>query len=171
MWKKQIAPDEKVPLELTATERTLAFEDVTCLDPDYEQIIRDTPSGKPVMMTLGDLDDFGEYVAAEANHCDDNKRQKKLDRQRRSGNELRKRTPASSINSRSRSSDRSLRFGGGFKFRNARSTSCTSISRRRWGGPIPISMSSRSRGNDTATQICWTRASRISSAKIQQQPC
>ena len=77
--KKQIQPGEKVPLKLTATERKLVLEDLTCLDPDYQQIIRDTPSGKPVMMTLDDLDDFGGYIAAEANHCDDNKKQKKLD--------------------------------------------------------------------------------------------
>lgn len=77
--KKQIHPGEKVPLKLTAAERKLVLEDVTCLDTNYEQIIRDTPSGKPVMMTLDDLDDFGGFIAAEANHCEDNKKQKKLD--------------------------------------------------------------------------------------------
>jgi hypothetical protein len=50
-----------------------------CLDEEYEQIIQGAPSGKPVMMTLDDLDDFGGYVAAEANHCDDKKKQNKLD--------------------------------------------------------------------------------------------
>ena len=77
--KKQIKPGEKVPLKLTATERKLVLEDVTCLDTGYEQIIRDTPSAKPVMMTLDDLDDFGGYIAAESNQCDDSKKQKKLD--------------------------------------------------------------------------------------------
>ena len=77
--KKQIQPGEKVPLKLTATERKLVLEDLMCLDQEYEQIIRDTPTGKPVMMTLDDLDDFGGYIAAEANHCDDSKKQKKLD--------------------------------------------------------------------------------------------
>jgi len=62
--KKQIQPGEKVPLKLTAAERKLVLEDVTCLDTGYEQIIRDTPSGKPVMMTLDDLDDFSGYIAA-----------------------------------------------------------------------------------------------------------
>lgn len=78
--KKQIEPGEKVPLKLTAAERKLVLEDVTCLDTGYEKIIRDAPSGKPVMMTLDDLDDFGGYIAAEANHCDDTKKQKKLDK-------------------------------------------------------------------------------------------
>lgn len=61
--KKQIKLGEKVPLKLTAGEPKLVLEDLTCLDPDYEKIIRDTPGGKPVMMTLDDLDDFGGYIA------------------------------------------------------------------------------------------------------------
>ncbi|QDU93716.1 plasmid pRiA4b ORF-3 family protein [Lignipirellula cremea] len=77
--KKQIKPGEKVPLKLTLAERKMVLEDLMCLDQDFEQIIRDTPSGEPVMMTLDDLDDFGGYIAAEANHCEDNKKQKKLD--------------------------------------------------------------------------------------------
>ncbi|MCA9235685.1 MAG: plasmid pRiA4b ORF-3 family protein [Planctomycetales bacterium] len=77
--KKQIQPGERVPLKLTATERKLILAGVTCLDPEYEQIIQDTPAGQPVMLTLDDLDDFGGYVAAEANHCDDDKKQAKLD--------------------------------------------------------------------------------------------
>lgn len=77
--KKQIQPCEKVPFKLTATERTLVLEDLLCLDQKYEQIIRDTPAGKPMMLTLDDLEDFSGYIAAEANHCDDNKKQKKFD--------------------------------------------------------------------------------------------
>jgi hypothetical protein len=77
--KKQIQPGEKVPFKLTATERKLVLEGLMCLDQEYEQIIRDTPAGKPVMLTLDDLEDFRGYIAAEANHCDDSKKQKKLD--------------------------------------------------------------------------------------------
>jgi hypothetical protein len=77
--RKQIQPGVKVSLKLTATERKMVLEDLMCLDEECEQIIRDTPLGKPVMMTLGDLDDFGGYIAAEANHCDDKKKEKKLD--------------------------------------------------------------------------------------------
>ena len=79
MPRTQIQPGEYLPLKLTAAERKLVLEDLMCLDETIEQIIRETPSGKPVMMTLGDLDDFGGYVAAEANHCEDKKREKKLD--------------------------------------------------------------------------------------------
>jgi|TARA_R110000868_G_scaffold398614_1_gene671887 hypothetical protein len=35
--------------------------------------------GKPVMMTLDDLYDFGSYFSAEFNNCKDRKKQKKLD--------------------------------------------------------------------------------------------
>jgi len=77
--KKQIQPGEKVPFKLTATERKLVLDDLLCLDQEYEQIIRDTPTGKPTMLTLDDLEDFSGYIAAEANHCDDSKKQKKLD--------------------------------------------------------------------------------------------
>jgi len=77
--KKQIQHGEKVPLKLTASERKLVLEDLMCLDQEYEQIIRRTPAGKPLMLTLGDLEDFSGYIAAEANHCDDSKKQKKLD--------------------------------------------------------------------------------------------
>jgi hypothetical protein len=77
--KKRIQPGERVPLRLTAAERKLILEGLLCLDEAYERIIRETPAGKPVMMTLDELDDFGGYVAAEANHCDDKKKQKRLD--------------------------------------------------------------------------------------------
>ena len=79
MSKQRIQPAAKVPLKLTATERKLVLEDLMCLDEDYERIIQGTPSGKPVMMTPDDLDDLGGYIAAEANHCDDKKKEKKLD--------------------------------------------------------------------------------------------
>ena len=68
MWKKRIQPGEKVPLKLTPTETKAILEDLMCLDEEYEQVIQGTPTGKPVMMTLDELDDFGGYIAAEANH-------------------------------------------------------------------------------------------------------
>jgi hypothetical protein len=77
--KKHIQPAEKVPLKLTPSERTLVLEGLLCLDKNHEEVIRSTPSDKPVMMTLDALDDFGGYIAAEANHCDDKKKRIKLD--------------------------------------------------------------------------------------------
>jgi hypothetical protein len=77
--RKHIRSGEKLPLKLTAAQKTLVLEGLTCLDSDIERIIRDTPSGQPVKMTLDDLDDFGGFVAAEANHCEDKSKAKKLD--------------------------------------------------------------------------------------------
>jgi hypothetical protein len=77
--KQQIRSGEKVPFKLTATERKLVLEDLICLDDEYRQIVRDTPAGKPLMLTLDDLEDLSGYIAAEANHCDDSKKRKKLD--------------------------------------------------------------------------------------------
>jgi hypothetical protein len=77
--KKHVRPDEKLPLKLTAAERKLVLEGLTCLDQKIEQFVRDAATGQPVMMTLNDLDEFGGYVAAEANHCKDKSKGKKLD--------------------------------------------------------------------------------------------
>ena len=76
--KKLIAPGETVPLKLTVAERKLILDELIVNGIEYEVMLRNTPSGEPVMMTLDDLDDFGGYIAAEANHCDDKRKQKKL---------------------------------------------------------------------------------------------
>ena len=78
--RKQIQPGEKVPLKLTAAERKLILKELIVTGMEYEELLQATPTGKPVMMTLDDLEDFGGYIAAEANHCDDRKKEKKLDR-------------------------------------------------------------------------------------------
>ena len=80
MSRKLLQPDEKVPLKLTATERKMVLDDLMIMDQENEQAIRDTSAGKPVMMTLGDLDDFIGYIAAEANHTEDKRLERKLDR-------------------------------------------------------------------------------------------
>ncbi len=79
MWKKLVKPNEKIGLKLTTAERELVLESVMCLDGDYEEVLRKTPTGKPVMMTLDEFEDFGGYIAFEANHTADKKLQRKLD--------------------------------------------------------------------------------------------
>ncbi len=79
MSKKHIRPGEKVPLKLTAAQRALIVNEVTCLDQGYEQTIRDTPLVESIMMTLDELDDFAGFVAAEANHCDQRAKCRQLD--------------------------------------------------------------------------------------------
>ena len=80
MWKKCISPGERVPLKLTPTEIRAILEGLMCLDREYEKLIQEAPAGKPVMMTLDDLEDFGGYIAAEANHTEDKRLGRKLDR-------------------------------------------------------------------------------------------
>ena len=78
--KKRIAPGEKVPLKLTASQRQLVLDDLLMLDPMHERTIRETPADQPVMMSLDDLEDFAGYIAAEANHSEDRTKEDKLDR-------------------------------------------------------------------------------------------
>jgi len=77
--RKQITATTKVPLKLTAAERKLILDDLMSLDDNYAQAIRETPTTRPVQFTLDEWEDFGGYIAAEANHTPDKKVQKKLD--------------------------------------------------------------------------------------------
>ena len=79
MQKKSIQPGQKLAFKLTTAERKFIVEELMCFDEIYEQLIVGTPADEPLMMTLDELDDFSGYIAAEANHCDDRKKQKKLD--------------------------------------------------------------------------------------------
>jgi hypothetical protein len=80
--RKQITPDERVPLELSDRERelilkhTFAHDELTgCLR------IVSRPGEPPVYrFTLDDLDELAGYVAAEANHANDKKLEKELHR-------------------------------------------------------------------------------------------
>ena len=50
-----------------------------CLDEEYEEAIRSTPTAEPIMLTLDEWDDLGGHIAAEANHAEDKKLQRELD--------------------------------------------------------------------------------------------
>lgn len=76
--RKQIEPGGKVGLKLTAAERKLIL-DLTCLDDNYAQVIHDTPTAEPVPLSLDDWEELGDYIAAEANHTEDEKLGKKLE--------------------------------------------------------------------------------------------
>ena len=77
--RKQINPDEKFGLKLSPVERKIILVEVMCLDEEYEEVLRSTPTVKPIMLTLDQWDDLGGYIAAEANHTRDKKSQRKLD--------------------------------------------------------------------------------------------
>jgi hypothetical protein len=77
--RKHIQPGTKIGLKLTAIERKLILNDLIALDDNYANAIRNTPADQPVQFTLDDWDDLGGYIAAEANHTEDRKLEKKLD--------------------------------------------------------------------------------------------
>jgi hypothetical protein len=65
--KKSEPPNEKVGLKLTQAERKLLLDEILLLPEEVEQAIHATPSPKPVMLTLDDLDDLAGQIAATAN--------------------------------------------------------------------------------------------------------
>ena len=76
--RRQIAPDEKVPLELSERELILKH---TFADEELTGRLRIVPRpGEPPVyrFTLEDLDELAGYVAAEANHAKDKKLEKEL---------------------------------------------------------------------------------------------
>lgn len=77
--RKQIQPGDKVPLKLTAAEQTLILDELIVTERAYEELLPTTPTDEPMMMTLHELEEFGNYIAAEANHCEDQALQRKLD--------------------------------------------------------------------------------------------
>lgn len=77
--RKRIKPGTNVGLKLTAAERKLILDDLMVLDDSYAQAIRETPTDRPVQFSLDEWEDFGGYIAAEANHTEDKKLGKKLD--------------------------------------------------------------------------------------------
>lgn len=79
-WMKRIEPGEKLGLKLTSAQRKLVLDDTLVLDKPLERTVRETPEGKPVMLTLDELDELGGRVAATANHCPDKRTQQKCDR-------------------------------------------------------------------------------------------
>src|SRR4051794_40068746 len=77
--KKQIKPGEKVGLKLTPAERMLLLNALHGLTDQIRDVLRATPTTRPVMLTLDDLDALEGHVAAEANHTKDHKLRQRLD--------------------------------------------------------------------------------------------
>lgn len=80
--RKQIEPQDKVPLSLTLSERDLILEYVYILDDDTERALKLAKLEDPnlvVYLTLIDLDVLAGAVAAEANHPKSKTLEKKFD--------------------------------------------------------------------------------------------
>jgi hypothetical protein len=72
--------DDQFWLRLTEAERALLLKTLVLIPTELEERINSTPPGKPVAISLEDLDDLAGHVAAEANHTKDKGVQKTLDR-------------------------------------------------------------------------------------------
>ena len=77
--QKRIKPGETVGLKLTDAQRKLILDGLPCLPDDFGEAIRDTPTNQPVEFTLDGWEELAGHVAAESNHAEDTKVQKRLD--------------------------------------------------------------------------------------------
>lgn len=80
--RKRVRPDERVPLTLSPRERELILEH-TFADDELTAPLSAMPASSKASVysfTLDDLEELMGYVTAEANHTQDKKLQKELDR-------------------------------------------------------------------------------------------
>ena len=79
MKSKKISYGTKLPVVLTLKERDL-IRDKTMCDPDFCNMGIVEGKNIKLMMDLDDIEDVQGYVASEANHTDNRKLQRDLDR-------------------------------------------------------------------------------------------
>jgi hypothetical protein len=79
MKRKKIPYETKLPVKLTLHERDL-IRDETLGNPDFAKFAVVEGKGIRVDMSLGDIEDIQGYIASEANHTENKKLQKELDR-------------------------------------------------------------------------------------------
>ena len=75
----RISPGQPVGLKLIAEERSLVLDESLCLDQEIETKLRQAKDDQ-IMLNLDELDLFAGEIAAIANHANDRKIQRKLDR-------------------------------------------------------------------------------------------
>jgi len=79
MKRKKIHYGTKLPVVLTLRERD-TIRDKTLGDPNFGNMGVVEGKSIRIMMSLDDIEDVQGYIAAEANHTDNKKLQKDLDR-------------------------------------------------------------------------------------------
>jgi hypothetical protein len=79
MKRKKIPEGTKLPVILTLKERDL-IRDQTLGNPNFGNIGLVEGKSIKLMMSLDDIEEVQGYVAAEANHTDNKKLQKDLDK-------------------------------------------------------------------------------------------
>jgi hypothetical protein len=76
--RRRIPRGQRLGLRLSGADRDLLLD--ILIDPAIEDRIRDAPARqRSVMFTLDELDTLAGWVAAEANHTDDRRREDHLD--------------------------------------------------------------------------------------------
>jgi len=79
MKRKKIPYGSKLPVKLTLRERDLVRKE-TFFDPDFAKFAAVDGKGLRVDLSLDDIEEVQGYIAAEANHTENKKLQKELDR-------------------------------------------------------------------------------------------
>jgi hypothetical protein len=79
MKRKKIPYGTKLPVKLTLRERDLIRNETLC-DPDFAKFSAVEGKGIKVDMSLDDIEEIQGYIAAEANHTENKKLQRDLDR-------------------------------------------------------------------------------------------
>ncbi len=74
-----MSSEKTFPVRFTIRERDL-IRDHTFYNPDFARLAVAEGRGIRVDLSLDDIEEIQGYVAAEANHCQDRKLQKELDR-------------------------------------------------------------------------------------------
>ena len=79
MKRKKIKADTKIPVKLTNREHTLIIDETQC---DQDLLTLGAVKGRSVTfeLSLYDIEEIQGYIAAEANHTENGKLQKELDR-------------------------------------------------------------------------------------------
>lgn len=78
--RKVIAPDEPVDLKLTATERNAVLDSLHVMNARLQDRLRGTPIKQPVCYTLDELEELHGNLAFDANHSENRRQQKSLDK-------------------------------------------------------------------------------------------
>lgn len=79
MKRKKIPYGSKLPVKLTLRERDLIRDELFCA-PDLIKFAVVDGKGIEVDLSLDDIEEIQGYVAAEANHTENKKLEKELDR-------------------------------------------------------------------------------------------
>jgi hypothetical protein len=79
MKRKKISSGSKLPVKLTLRERDLIRHETFC-DPDLIKSAVVDGKGIKVDLSLDDIEEIQGYVAAAANHTENEKLQEELDR-------------------------------------------------------------------------------------------